>query len=302
MKSIVKFLPGLIVLFTTMTPGCDGTLDSTHHDSDNQNCGDHCLDLPQRSDEDLTGSNLISVLSPLSLQARETKILNEILSGNVPDFLRSLVPVTVSKTIGDTTYTLTYYVTADYMALGSDTDYVLMPMTPILAQKLADALDMSLITRKMVNDIWQRAELKLTPRPIAPSDTMDTVPVFADHNDTVWSQRQTALEDHPWGDLVAGHKKDVILSNRIASQPDKVVIYGWHRLNGVPIQPLYSGHAIWYADYSHGIRLVEAECTLNGQTWKIADILQDPQLYRLLSDEDGPMTVVRYATDQALYP
>jgi len=35
-----------------------------------------------------------------------------------------------------------------------------------------------------------------------------------------------------------------------------VAIYGWHKLDGKPIQPLYTGHVDWYVDYSHGIRLV----------------------------------------------
>ena len=39
-------------------------------------------------------------------------------------------------------------------------------------------------------------------------------------------------------------------------RPNRVAIYGWHYLNGQPIQPTYAGHVDWYIDYSHGIRPV----------------------------------------------
>jgi len=129
-----------------------------------------------------------------------------------------------------------------------------------------------------------------------------TVNVFAQHNRMVRASRNAAIEDDPLGELVAGHKKDVILSNRIADNPTKVVIYGWHYQNGSPIQPLYSGHVNWYADYSHGIRAVLSRCELNGNMVEISDLLQDPVLYKLLSDESASMSQVRYDTASTNYP
>ncbi|MFQ6614701.1 MAG: hypothetical protein ACE5D1_07655, partial [Fidelibacterota bacterium] len=255
---------------------------------------EHVLLLPDRPPDALTGSALVPVLSPLNLRQREARILNEILSGNVPDFLCRLVPVTLNGSLNGASVAVTFYVTCDYLALGSDEDYFLIPMTPILAQELADSLRMSLPTRKMVDAVWQQAELKLAPSPIPPSAAMVTIPVFADHNEIVHAQRVQEISDAPLGTLVAGHKKDVILSNRIFSHQDKVVIYGWHQLNGQPIQPLYSGHVNWYADYSHGIRMVEQGILVNNAKKNIRDILSDSTLYPLLSDEDGPMLMTRY--------
>ena len=68
------------------------------------------------------------------------------------------------------------------------------------------------------------------------------MPVFARHNELVWEQRKAALMSHPLGTLVAGGKKDVVLTPQLAAKPGKVAIYGWHRVNGVAIQPLYLGH------------------------------------------------------------
>ncbi|MEQ1808096.1 MAG: ABC transporter substrate binding protein, partial [Burkholderiaceae bacterium] len=40
------------------------------------------------------------------------------------------------------------------------------------------------------------------------------------------------------GQLTAGHQKDVVISNQLTQHPDRVAIYGWHRTNGIAIQPL----------------------------------------------------------------
>lgn len=69
------------------------------------------------------------------------------MAGNVPNFLRELVPIAFSKTVNDSVYNVTYFVTPDYMAVESDSNYFLIPMTPILAQKLADSLSFTLPTK-----------------------------------------------------------------------------------------------------------------------------------------------------------
>ena len=96
-----------------------------------------------------------------------------------------------------------------------------MPLSPIMAQKVADLVHCSLPTRKMVDDIYHVATVKLVPSPIPPGPAMGTVPVFIQHNETVMKQRQEQLHDHPLGALVAGHKKDVVISNKLAATPGK---------------------------------------------------------------------------------
>ncbi len=59
---------------------------------------------------------------------------------------------------------------------------------------------------------------------------------------------------------------------------------------------------IWYADYSHGIRFAHAQCRVNGEERSVSDVLKDPGLYHLLSDEDGPMIMPRYPVDKSSYP
>ena len=206
----------------------------------------------------------------------------------MPGFIRTLVPVTASATINGSNHTCTYYVTPDYLAVGTDADYFLSPMTPLLAQRLCDALACTLPTRKMVNQIWTNAAVKMPPQSITASPQMTAVPVFADHNFMVRTQRNLAT--NALGALVSGNKKDVVISAKIYTNfsngiTKPVVIYGWHYTSGTPIQPLSNFHEETYVDYSHGARLVQNAVTFDGAPGTITLILTDPNLAGALSDE-----------------
>ena len=87
------------------------------------------------------------------------------------------------------------------------------------------------------------------------------------------------------GDLVSGDKKDIVLTNMLASKPGQIAIYGWHRLTGAPIQPLSTVHGACYEDYSHGVRLVSQTVVVDGQNRLVREILKHPLMANLLSDE-----------------
>lgn len=249
-----------------------------------------------------SGEEFARSIESLELDEREAVILKEVRAGNIPPFQRNLVSVETVTSVGKQRYTLTFFVMPDYLTIGSNADHFHMPMTPMLAQKIVDEYGGILPTRKMVDRIWEASAVKLAPEPIPPSPEMVTVGVFREHNDLVHASRAAVIDEHPLGTLVSGNKKDIILSNRLASKPDKVIIYGWHYPVGEPIQPLYTGHVNWYADYSHGVRLVLNKCILNGVVTTVDQILSDPVLYQLLSDENGPMETTRYDTSMSNYP
>lgn len=251
------------------------------------------LGLPPRPTDAQTGSEFVAVITDMSREAREEAVFTQIMQGNVPAFMRNLVPVTVTESIGGTDRTAVYHATPDYFAIGTNTDYFLCPMTPLLGQRIADELDCILPTRKMSDDIWKNATVQLAPKPIPPSPEMTTVPVFSQHNQLVWDQRSAVIEDHPLGALVAGDKKDVVITNRLQTQPGRVAIYGWHYQSGDPIQPLSLVHGETYADYSHGIRLVKKAMTVDGVDKDITVVLDDDDLHVLVSDE-GKIPIPRY--------
>ena len=254
------------------------------------------LNLPPRATNAPGGAELIQRLAPLSLAARETELMTQVLAGNVPGFLRKLCPVQVTSVTATETNTATFFVTPDYLAIGSDEDYFLAPLSPATAQQIADALKCSLPTRKMVDAVYRTAEIKLVPEPISPSPAMTTIAVFGRHNSLVRTQLTTALAGRPLGSLVAGHKKDVVISAMLPHAPGKVAIYGWHQTNGKAIQPLYLGHSAEWVDYSQCTRLVLQQVMVNGEPRTLAEVLADPKDSVLLSDE-GPLKTSRYPTN-----
>jgi hypothetical protein len=243
------------------------------------------LNVPPRQTSFMNGAQFVAAITPLSFTNRENLILQEVVKGNVPNFYRTLSPVTSTAVISGTVQSITYYVIPDYLAIGCDTNYFLCPMSPIVATKISDSIGCTLPTRKMVNDIYAQAALKLTPLTIPASGTMTTVQAFDQHNTLVRNQRNPYLSSYPLGTLVGGDKKDVVISNLIYSTTGKVIIYGWHTSVGNPIQPMSSVHANTYMDYSHGMRFIQNDVVYNGTPTTVKAILQSSMLSPLLSDE-----------------
>lgn len=235
-------------------------------------------------------------IASLDFTNREHEIYAQVLAGNVPEFYRKFCAVNVTNSFNGAQHTATFFAAPDYLAVGDDEDYFFTPMTPGIAQRIADRLGCLLPTRKMVNDIHAAAVVKLVPQPIPPGPEMITVPVFAEHNALVRAQRLAKQTDYPLGALVSGDKKDLVLTPRLTNSPGRVAIYGWHQTNGLPIQPLYLGHTDAWADYSHGVRLVLNRMLLNSKPTTVTAVLADAKFAGLLSDE-GVITEPRYATN-----
>lgn len=252
------------------------------------------ISLPDRNTGALQGSAFIGQILNDALFYREPKIKEQIFSGNIPDFMRNLITIKSDfKDLNRVTHTVEYDVFPDYLSIGSTEDFCRMPMTPQTAQAIADSFGCILPTRKLVDDIWQHATIRLTPITYAPvGDENTKVYKFRDHNTDIEAAR-IQVGGQP-GELIAGIKKDVVICNTLKTKPGYVAIYGWHYTSGVPIQPLYTGHIDQYVDYSHGIRLINEVMRVDGVPMRAQDILRDPILYKLISDEDDPMTQAYY--------
>jgi hypothetical protein len=244
--------------------------------------------LPHRPADAVGGREFMQRIASLSPSDREAAIAREISAGNIPRFLRSFKTIRV-KAIGmeGVEHIAEFQVMPDYLAVGSDDDFIRIPMTPKSAQEIADAFGCALPTAKIVNDIYAHADVKLEPRPL--TEKREAVGTFVQHHDIIEAQRA----GKPLGSLVAGIKKDVVITNRLKEKPDRVAIYGWHKLDGDPIQPLTIVHKETYVDYSHGIRLVKREMHVDGQRMAIDDVLKDPHRCAVISDE-GMIDPARY--------
>ena len=218
---------------------------------------------------------------------RDAALVAQALSGNIPDNLRSLQPVSFAGIVGGRQTQITLCVTPDYLAVGSNADHVRVPLGLPAALRVADGFDMMLPTTRMVDAIYAQADLRVSPAPMPPTSAMSSTDYFLRHDNTVDAQfARAGARD---GLLVAGHKKDVVIANRLSNAPGRVAIYGWHRGNGDPIQPLSTVHGEYYADYSHGIRLVARTAYVDGRAVDLRALLTDGQ-YAGLLNADGPLT------------
>lgn len=235
------------------------------------------------------GKQFVADTAKLNPLQREEAVLKAALSGQIPAHLKTTVPVTTTWTGPDgKTHTGQFFVAPDYLAIGTDDDFVRMPMSPLTAQKIADKQQAVLPTKKMVDLIYQQADAKLVARPMSYKGPMQSNDYLARHNEDINGDLAGVAQSA----LKAGHKKDVVITNRLASKPEGVAIYGFHKANGTVWQPLQIPHENTYADYSHGIRLVSKTMLVDGQPMDIRQVMASKELYGLVSDE-GPMTVTR---------
>ncbi|MDZ4688687.1 MAG: hypothetical protein SH850_26740 [Planctomycetaceae bacterium] len=243
--------------------------------------------IPARPADAIGGAALFAKIADLPRDDREAILADELLHGNLPESHRQWSTIRAEFTDAKgKTHTVEYHVASDYLSVGSDADFVRVPLTPQTAQRIAEAFGCSLPTRKMVEDITRHATVRLKPQPM--TKDREAASTFLQHH---------RLIEEQWGDqqrgLVAGIKKDIVITNRLGERPKRLAIYGWHHPDGKPIQDLTIVHHNGYVDYSHGVRLVHREVLVDGRPRDIRHALIDPILHPLLSDE-GPIAYASY--------
>jgi hypothetical protein len=220
--------------------------------------------------------------SGLSSADRDRAVVAELERGNIPSFLGHLTPVKLTTNAPEgQAVAATIWVTPDYLAIGSDDDFLYVPLTYYSATIVADRFGSVLPTARMVDAIYEQAAHHLAPAPLPAGPLMRSNLYLSKHQQRIDEQRAGL----PLGELISGHKKDLVLSNRLRQLPGRVAIYGWHRAPGDPIQPLSTVHGARYVDYSHGVRLVSTNVVVDGRPRSIYDALQDSQIAPVLSRE-----------------
>jgi hypothetical protein len=165
-------------------------------------------------------------------------------------------------------------VMSDYLAIGSDEDNVRIPMTPAVAQAIADRTGTSLPTDRIVDDIHGQArQLHMAPM----SNDRESIGTYGRHDQRIDDQLGSGVAPT---ELVSGHKKDLVIPHR----DGRVAIYGGRWPNGGRIQDYSNVHHDGYEDYSHGARLISQAVTIDGQTMRLADALADPALASLFTN------------------
>ncbi len=235
----------------------------------------------------VSGSAFYKMVSSMRVTERDSFALKCILDGNIPSFLKKFERIKISMNDKDgQQIEAILFVSKDYLSIGTNADWARVPLMPKTAQKIADAFDCFLPTRKIVNDIYKNSSIKLDPFPLVKD--RDSSATMLQHHQVIEKQRAGK------SGLISGIKKDVVISGKLFQYPknDRVAIYGWHKSDGNPIQPLYTGHVDWYVDYSHGIRLIYRKIKIISSNNKYErwmdyeDVLKHPILKNLLCDEE----------------
>lgn len=240
----------------------------------------------------MKGSEFLKTIEKMSASPeRDTLVLEAVRHGGMVPW--PLVEVPLDKNRGF------FRATTDYLAIGEyPADWVRVPVGGKAAQEIADMVGAVLPTAYMVDLIW-RASTRLPPQPYQDLRAMTSTRRFVEHHARI--EKTRAGRDG----LLAGHKKDVVISNKLEQKPKATAIYGWHTADGNPIQPVSTHHEQpWYSDYSHGIRLIAPEMVLDGKPVRVVDVLRDPALAEVLTGgkafdakrktNDAVMRVVRY--------
>src|ERR1019366_7091969 len=74
------------------------------------------LNLPPRGSNALGGQQFVNVITPMLAPPdaqRENWIFAQVASGNIPDWMRTLTPVTTSAVINGVNHTISYYAAPD---------------------------------------------------------------------------------------------------------------------------------------------------------------------------------------------
>lgn len=250
---------------------------------------------------------------------REDKMVAELLSGNIPDFLRRWVTITVSK--DDTTPVVKVRVLPDYLCVGRDDDYRHLPLDQQSAQKVADAFGAILPTAKICHAVWRRIPWSSTinaierdywnqtPSRKVPRGRAQTSTAAYDEHSFAIQMKQSSM-GLAVGTTIVGHKKDVVISK--AQDRSRIAFHGFYSGSN-PYEPCFDkatgafkpncnrelpqlahpegkGH---FADYSQGVRLVHPYMHIDGVKYLVADVLKDANLAKHISAEPGAFASVR---------
>jgi hypothetical protein len=230
----------------------------------------------------LSGTDFFKQAAAYTWSQRDSFALEEFKNGNVPDFLKKFTPVKISihDTANGKLIKAIIYVSPDYFSIGTNDNWCRVPVTPMAAQKIADKLNCFLPTKKIVDEVYNAAKIKLEPVPMFAY--RDSSPTMYQHHLIIEGQRKQRKG------LIAGIKKDVVITGLInhENKTNRVAIYGWHKTDGKPIQPLYTGHINWYVDYSHGIRFIYRKIRIGHQWMDYTDVLKHALYNKLICDEE----------------
>ncbi len=176
-----------------------------------------------------------------------------------------------------------FTVMADALRIGG----VRVAVSAATEQRIADALDASLLTERLADLIWQQADVRIEPQLTRDyAGMVDWARGVVEHS----KRCDVALAGR--GGLVANVGKHWILHPLLASTPDRGVNYGWMKPDGSVWQSPGNAHVATYYDRSQTCVLVANVCNVDGDVMLLGDLLRNPTLAPLAS-ATGPLKMTR---------
>lgn len=204
-------------------------------------------------------------------------------------------------------HTATFNVFADALKI----EGVRVNMTAQTQQKVADLLDCMLLTPKLADLIWVQRQVSLPPFPLGASPDMGSTAMMIKHS----SKIDDALAKLPdQSGLICTVGKHWVVDNDLLIASKSAMNYGWHfegqtfQGSGFEatashlqtdhgflarlIQGKGTRHNMYHVDYSQTCVLVSLDCTVDGQSARLTDVLKDPTLFGL-ANMGGILHVLR---------
>jgi hypothetical protein len=211
----------------------------------------------------------------------------------------ALAPISWSKVFNTKDgRTIQLYVTTDALRVGSEVDSVRINACARTAQQIADLLGCVLPTTRICDLVWEQAAVRVTPCiGGAGRDMSDTSRMVAHH---------ACVEGKVAGrtGLAETVGKNWVVSNVLLKHVGRAANYGWYDerapyrsapggRGGYRLwQPLGVAHDLAHVDYSQIVRLVHRSCVVDGELRDLVEVMRDPTLAPLVSDE-GVMRLSR---------
>lgn len=199
------------------------------------------------------------------------------------------------------------------LAVGPEDDRLIVSMTFDGAQRVADLIDARMLTSKVADMIYAQADHRLgvLAHPAWVTDgSMGSAERMREQSDLIRSKSEAM------GGLVANEGKQWIVTARNWLPPAGTGVekpagqlgsrhnganFGWHMQGatskspgGAPvIQSIGLAHDRGHVDYSQLVQLMAAFGDLNGEMMSLDEIVSDPALAHLISDE-GPLPELRH--------
>ncbi len=246
-------------------------------------------------------------------EAREALLWTEIEARNFPAFAVTFVPLTLTDGKGRKA---TFQVACDCFAIGTEDDWLYAGLSGYYAQRTAELLNARLPTNRLVLAMYEQAAIKLTAHPFDCQTSYGgkwqrSTFALRLHGEVIQGKvacKRGGKVDEANGRLnpnlgthagtcalppgahpkvlVAGHRKEVILSHEDLAQ--RLAFWGFFTSEGKPIQRGFGcPHGPGFADYSHGFRLVGPTVDVDGKEVDYDEVVTSPDYASLVFAEGG---------------